>query len=189
MGCTNSKENTNSSFTTLDQENQQTITEQFRQWVTTHRSNLEEYSLNQIRSTTTAASLPDYQPILSKSFDLLTERSDIRTLQKLTKVLHKELPLASPKKISQTIDILQQTAEKLHQGEIHFDNDQQTNLSNGDVQTTSENKTNPNTSFEPGIALKDALERARISFYKVTTRERREEKRKEKQAKLASIPG
>ena len=84
----------------------------------------------------------------------------------------KKVSLASPKKVSHTIDVLQQTADKLHAGQIHFDDNNQppspkVTTINGQVSNASENHSiSPG---ESGSALKEALEKARISFYKVRT--------------------
>jgi len=134
MGCTSSKENTNPPPTTINDNNQQLINEQFRKWLKSNRPNADEYVLNDIISTTKQSNnIDDYRPIVSKALDLLSERSDIKTINKLNKLVQKEVSLASPKKVAHTIDILKQTAEKLRQGQIIFDNDQQQTTTNGEV--------------------------------------------------------
>jgi len=134
MGCTSSKENTNPPPTTINDNNQQLINEQFRKWLKSNRPNADEYVLNDIISTTKQSNnIDDYRPIVSKALDLLSERTDIKTINKLNKLVQKEVSLASPKKVAHTIDILKQTAEKLRQGQIIFDNDQQQTTTNGEV--------------------------------------------------------
>jgi hypothetical protein len=134
MGCTSSKENTNPPPTTITDNNQQLINENFRKWLKLNRPNADEYVLNDIISTAKQSNnIDDYRPIVSKALDLLSERSDIKTINKLNKLVQKEVSLASPKKVAHTIDILKQTAEKLRQGQIIFDNDQQQTTTNGEV--------------------------------------------------------
>jgi hypothetical protein len=166
MGCTNSKENTNPPPTTITDNNQQLlINDQFRTWLKLNRPKADEYVLNDIISTAKpTTNINEYRPIVTKALDLLSERTDIKTINKLNKLVQKEVSLASPKKVAHTIDILKQTADKLHHGQINFDNNQST-ASNGNLPNTSENKRM--SSGEPGTALKEALEKARISFYKV----------------------
>lgn len=162
MGCTNSKEHTNTSVSIRNQE----ITEQFRQYIKQNRTRLNDYLRHQLPSTTNH----DYDLLVSKSLDLIIEQNDLKNLQKLNKSLQKEFPNISPKKISQTIDILKQTADKLQQGQIHFDNDQVNQSS--DCKLTASPQPPPPlqssspTSIEPGIILKEALEKARVLFYK-----------------------
>jgi hypothetical protein len=134
MGCASSKENTNPPPTTITDNNQQLINENFRKWLKSNRPNADEYVLNDIISTAKQSNnIDDYRPIVSKALDLLSERSDIKTINKLNKLVQKEVSLASPKKVAHTIDILKQTAEKLRQGQIIFDNDQQQTTTNGEV--------------------------------------------------------
>lgn len=160
MGCTSSKENTNP----LVDQNDQLISEQFRQWLKTNRTQADQYILNEIHSTNN----PDeYQMVVRKAFDLLTERSDIKTLPKLHKLLQKELSLTSTNPISHTMEIFRQTAEKLRQGQIQFDKTRPPVPI--DSELTKSLETKGITSGEGGIALKEALEKARISFYKVNT--------------------
>jgi hypothetical protein len=134
MGCASSKENTNPPPTTITDNNQQLINENFRKWLKLNRPNADEYVLNDIISTAKQSNnIDDYRPIVSKALDLLSERTDIKTINKLNKLVQKEVSLASPKKVAHTIDILKQTAEKLRQGQIIFDNDQQQTTTNGEV--------------------------------------------------------
>ena len=60
----------------------------------------------------------DYSPIVNKALDLLAERHDIKSTNKLGKLVQKEISLASPKKVAHTIDVLKQTADKLRQWKI-----------------------------------------------------------------------
>jgi hypothetical protein len=167
MGCTSSKENTNPPPSIITDNNQQLINEHFRKWLKLNRPKADEYVLNGIISTTKqSTNIDDYRPIVTKALDLLSENSDIKTINKLNKLVQKEVSLASPKKVSRTIDILKQTAEKLRHESIIFDHDQP-QTTNGEVPKTSEKKHSQMSSGEPGIALKEALEKARILFYKV----------------------
>ncbi|CAF2958098.1 unnamed protein product [Rotaria sp. Silwood2] len=174
MGCTSSKENSNSSTTTtVSDNNQQLINDNFRTWLKSNRPKADEYVLNDIISTAQQQSndIDDYRTIVSKALDLLSEHHDIKTTNKLSKLVQKEISLASPKKIAHTIDVLKQTAEKLRHGQIILDNNQQqTRTTNDEIindTNKSENKHSQiSSSGEPGINLKEALEKARILFYK-----------------------
>ena len=176
MGCTSSKENTKP----LADPNEQFISEQFRKWLKTNRTQADQYILHEVlstdKSTTTTTSNPDdYRAIVSKAFDLLSERSDIKTIDKLRKLLQNELAVASPNQLTHTMEIFQQTAEKLRQGQIQLEKNIQSTTPttttpppttiDGQLTHTSENK--GITSGEAGVALKEALEKARILFYKV----------------------
>lgn len=136
MGCTSSKGNNDSSTTTVSDNNQQLINDQFRQWLKSNRPKADEYVLNNIISTASESDdINDYRTIVNKALDIVSERTDIKTANKLGKVVQKEISLASPKKVSRTIDVLKQTAEKLRNGQIALDNSQQQNgTSNGEVQ-------------------------------------------------------
>ncbi|CAF0923928.1 unnamed protein product [Adineta steineri] len=174
MGCTNSKENTNPpTTTTITDNSQQLINDHFRKWLKSNRPKADEYVLNDILSTTQQPNdIDDYRPIVRKALDILSERNDIKTTNKLTKLVQKEVSLASPKKVARTIDVLKQTAEKLRQGQLQLDNSQEkttTTNSNGEITNNTkagDNKHGQLSSTEPGIVLKEALEKARISFYK-----------------------
>ncbi|CAF1174384.1 unnamed protein product [Rotaria sordida] len=174
MGCTNSKENSNlSTITTISNNNQQLINDHFRTWLKSNRPKIDEYVLNNIISTVQQYSndINDYRTIVNKTIDLISERHDIKTINKLNKIVQKEISLVSPKKITYTIDILKQIAEKLQHGQIILDNNQQqTIITNGEITNDtniSENKHGQiSSSGEPGINLKEALEKARILFYK-----------------------
>ncbi|CAF3573188.1 unnamed protein product [Rotaria sp. Silwood1] len=175
MGCTSSKENSNSSTTTtaISDNNQQLINDHFRTWLKSNRPKADEYVLNDIISTVQQQSndIDDYRTIVSKTLDLISERHDIKTTNKLSKLVQKEISLASPKKIAYTIDVLKQTAEKLRHGQMILDNNQQQPITtNGEITNDtniSENKHSQIlSSAEPGINLKEALEKARILFYK-----------------------
>jgi hypothetical protein len=135
MGCTSSKETTNPPTSTITDNNQQLINDHFRKWLKSNRPKADEYILNDIISTTQQTNnIEDYRPIVRKALDLLSERHDIKTTNKLNKLLQKEVSLASPKNIARTIDVLKQTAEKLRQGQILLDSDQQTTTTiNGEV--------------------------------------------------------
>ncbi|CAF1262702.1 unnamed protein product [Rotaria sp. Silwood1] len=177
MGCTSShqtgttKENTNLTSTAIIDDGQQLINDHFRKWLKTNRPKADEYVLNDVLLTAQPSNeVEDYKIIVGKALDLLSERHDIKSTNKLGKLVQKEITLASPKKVAHTIDILKQTAEKLRNGNIQLDLEQQTT-------TTIANETTNDTSIpetqhiqvssgEPGIALKEALEKARILFYK-----------------------
>jgi hypothetical protein len=135
MGCTSSKETTNPPTSTITDNSQQLINDHFRKWLKSNRPKADEYILNDIISTTQQTNnIDDYRPIVRKALDLLSERHDIKTTNKLNKLLQKEVSLASPKNIARTIDVLKQTAEKLRQGQILLDSDQQTTTTiNGEV--------------------------------------------------------
>jgi len=135
MGCTSSKETTNPPTSTITDNSQQLINDHFRKWLKSNRPKADEYILNDIISTTQQTNnIEDYRPIVRKALDLLSERHDIKTTNKLNKLLQKEVSLASPKNIARTIDVLKQTAEKLRQGQILLDSDQQTTTTiNGEV--------------------------------------------------------
>jgi hypothetical protein len=135
MGCTSSKETTNPPTSTITDNSQQLINDHFRKWLKSNRPKADEYILNDIISTTQQTNnIDDYRPIVRKALDLLSERHDIKTTNKLNKLLQKEVSFASPKNIARTIDVLKQTAEKLRQGQILLDSDQQTTTTiNGEV--------------------------------------------------------
>jgi hypothetical protein len=132
MGCTNSKENTNPPTTTITDDGQQLINDHFRKWLRSNRPKADEYILNDVISPGQAPDeINDYRTIVNKALDLLSERHDIKTTHKLSKLVQKEVSLASPKKVAYTIDILKQTAEKLHHGQIVLDDNQHS--TNGNV--------------------------------------------------------
>ncbi|CAF4296481.1 unnamed protein product [Rotaria socialis] len=171
MGCTSSKGNTNSPTTTESDSDQQLINDQFRQWLKSNRPKADEYVLNDVFSTVQQSDdINDYRIIVTKALDLLSERHDIKTANKLGKIVQKEVSLASATKVAHTIDVLKQTAEKLRHGQILLDNcQQQSTTTNGDAKTDAnafQQKSGQLSSGEPGINLKEALEKARILFYK-----------------------
>jgi hypothetical protein len=133
MGCTNSKENTNPPTTTITDDGQQLINDHFRKWLRSNRPKADEYILNDVISPGQAPDeINDYRTIVNKALDLLSERHDIKTTHKLSKLVQKEVSLASPKKVAHTINILKQTADKLRQGQISFGDGQQA-TTNGEV--------------------------------------------------------
>ncbi|CAF1173577.1 unnamed protein product [Rotaria sordida] len=184
MGCTSSKqtgttkENTNLTPTTIIDDGQQLINDHFRKWLKTNRPKADEYVLNDVLLTAQPSNeAEDYKVIVGKALDLLSERHDIKSTNKLGKLVQKEITLASPKKVAHTIDVLKQTAEKLRNGNIQLDLEEQqatitttttTTPTNGITNGTNipENQHIQVSSGEPGIALKEALEKARILFYK-----------------------
>lgn len=126
MGCTNSKENTNSSTNkSIEDDQQQLLNEHFRHWIKTNRTQAEQIVLNEIHSSennkTDDNQIEHYRPIVRKALDLVCERQDIKTSQKLGKLIQKDLSDAPPKKVSHTIDVLKQTAEKLRDGKISLE--------------------------------------------------------------------
>lgn len=132
MGCTSSnqtgttKENTNSPPTTIAGDGQQLINDQFRTWLKTNRPKADEYVLNDVLSTAQPSNeAEDYKTIVSKALDLLADRRDIKSTNKLGKLVQKEITLASPRKVAHTIDILKQTADKLRNGNIQLDIEEQ----------------------------------------------------------------
>ena len=135
MGCTNSKEKLKSPRATATDNNQQLINDHFRKWIEFNRLKANEYVLNEIISTAEEPNdIDDYRTIMNKALDLLIERHDLNTIDKLSKLVQEEVSLVVPKKISHTMDILKQTAEKLHHGKIIFDNyQQQTITTNAEV--------------------------------------------------------
>ncbi|CAF1927643.1 unnamed protein product [Rotaria magnacalcarata] len=171
MGCTSSKGNTNSPTTAESDSDQQLINDQFRQWLKSNRPKVDEYVLNDVFSTAQQSDdINDYRTIVTKALDLLSERHDIKTTNKLGKIVQKEVSLASAKQVAHTIHVLKQTAEKLRNGQILLDNCQQDSTTTNDETKTDANafqqKSGQLSSGEPGINLKEALEKARILFYK-----------------------
>ncbi|CAF0729194.1 unnamed protein product [Adineta steineri] len=174
MGCTSShqtgttKDNTISVPTPITDDGHQLITDHFRKWLKTNRPKADEYVLNDVLSTAQPSNeAEDYKTIVGKALDLLAERHDIKSTNKLGKLVQKEITLASPKKVAHTITILKQTADKLRSGNIQLEAEQQLATeehTNGT--STLETKVIQVSSGEPGIALKEALEKARILFYK-----------------------
>ncbi|CAF4677504.1 unnamed protein product, partial [Rotaria socialis] len=177
MGCTSSnqtgttKETANAAPTTISDDGQQLINDHFRTWLKTNRPKADEYVLHDVLSTAQPSNeVEDYKSIVSKALDLLSDRHDIKSTNKLGKLVQKEIALASPKKVAHTIDILKQTADKLRNGNIQLDIEEQAKPSTP-VETIIESAVLENQhtqvlSGEPGIALKEALEKARVLFYK-----------------------
>jgi hypothetical protein len=135
MGCTSSnqtgttKDNTNLVPTTIPNDGQQLINDHFRKWLKTNRPKADEYVLNDVLSTAQPSNeAEDYKAIVSKALDLLADRHDIKSTNKLGKLVQKEITLASPKKVAHTINILKQTADKLRNGNIQLEIEQQTTI-------------------------------------------------------------
>ncbi|CAF0755082.1 unnamed protein product [Didymodactylos carnosus] len=191
MGCTGTKNEIKHESNLIDkkhQDGEEIINDGFRKWLKSNRPRADDYVLRDIllsqqTSTQTIESIEDdYRTIVAKALDLISNRNDIKSITKLTKVLQKEISTASPKKVNQTLDILKQTADKLRDGKIVLDgNGQQTITLNGEVVTNTTPTKEPlketkiqsssqhgftSTSTEPGIGLREALETARIYFYK-----------------------
>lgn len=182
MGCTSSnqtgisKETTNAAPTTLTHDGQQLIPEHFRKWLKTNRPKADEYVLHDVLSTAPPSNeVEDYRSIVGKALDLLAERQDIKSTTKLGKLMQKEISMASPKKVAHTIHILQQTADKLRDGQLQLDNEASpvtpaNSIVDGEGKSNpaaAESKLTRGLSGEPGIGLRDALEKARVLFYKV----------------------
>jgi len=132
MGCTSSnqtgttKDNTNLVPTTITNDGQQLINDHFRKWLKTNRPKADEYVLNDVLSTAQPSNeAEDYKAIVSKALDLLADRHDIKSTNKLGKLVQKEITLASPRKVAHTINILKQTADKLRNGNIQLEIEQQ----------------------------------------------------------------
>ncbi len=132
MGCTSSnqtgtiKDNTNSVPPTITNDGQQLINDHFRKWLKKNRPKADEYVLNDVLLTAQPSNeVEDYKTIVSKALDLLAERHDIKSANKLGKLVQKEIILASPKKVAHTIDVLKQTADKLRNGNIQLEIEQQ----------------------------------------------------------------
>jgi len=186
MGCTSSnqtavaKDNTRPVPTT-SHDGQQLIPDHFRKWLKTNRPKADEFVLNDVLSTAPPSNeAEDYRNIVGKALDLLADRHDIKSTNKLGKLLQKEISLASPKKVAHTVQILKQTADKLRDGQIQLEpegvaavetTDEAAGATATDQATTAEataadSKTTKVLSGEPGIPLRDALDKARVLFYK-----------------------
>lgn len=154
MGCTSSKATRHP----LNQQ-EQIIPEHFRQWIETNRPEADELLLKQIRTNqlNDLQSQEDYQTISRKIIDLLIQRPDIKTTQKLTKTLQKELPTIPLKTIEQTVEHLEKT----------FQTTKDLTTTATTTNKIDENHVEQILPGSPGKALKDALETARILFYKV----------------------
>ena len=137
MGCTNSnqtgttKENPNSPPAIIAEDGQRLINEHFQKWLKINRPKADEHVLNDVLLTAQPSNeVEDYRAIIGKALDLLTEHYDIRSTNKLGKLIQKEIALASPKKVAHTIDVLRQTADKLRHGNIHLDIEQHPTTNN-----------------------------------------------------------
>jgi hypothetical protein len=133
MGCTSSnrtgttKENAPlAAPATITENSQQLINDHFRKWLKTNRPKADEYVLNDVLLTAQPSNeAEDYKTIVSKALDLLADRHDIKSTNKLGKLVQKEISLASPKKVAHTINVLKQTADKLRDGELRLETEQQ----------------------------------------------------------------
>jgi hypothetical protein len=137
MGCTSSnqtgttKGNNNLPPATITDDVQHLINDHFRKWLKTNRPQADEYVLNDVLLTAQPSNeAEDYKTIVGKALDLLAERHDIKSTTKLGKLVQKEISLASPKKVAHTIDVLKQTADKLRNGNIKFETEQQITINN-----------------------------------------------------------
>jgi len=132
MGCTSSnqtgttKQNPTLAPATITDDGHQLINDQFRKWLKTNRPKADEYVLNDVLLTAQPSNeVEDYKTIVNKALDLLAERHDIKSTNKLGKLVQKEITLASPKKVAHTISVLKQTADKLRSGNIQLELEQQ----------------------------------------------------------------
>ena len=130
MGCTSSnrsaitKEHVGLPPATLTEDGQQLINDHFRKWLKTNRPEADEYVLNDVLLTAPPANeTDDYRTIIGKALDLLADRQDIKSTNKLGRLVQKEIVLASPKKVAHTIHVLKQTAEKLRHGHWQLEHD------------------------------------------------------------------
>lgn len=132
MGCTSSSQSGSGKAVTglapatlAADDGQQLVNDQFRKWLKTNRPQADEYVLHDVLSTAQPANEEeDYKTIVSKALDLLADRQDIKSTNKLGKLVQKEVTLASPKKVAHTINVLKQTADKLRTGNIQLDSEQ-----------------------------------------------------------------
>lgn len=145
MGCTSSnqtgttKENIHLTPTTITADGHHLINDQFRKWLKTNRPKADEYVLNDVLLTAPPPNeVEEYKTIVNKALDLLAERHDIKSTNKLGKLLQKEISLASPKKVAHTIDILKQTADRLKQGNIQLDIGEQQQITTEQVNFLSD---------------------------------------------------
>lgn len=132
MGCTSSNqvEATKQTITTIpatiSEDGLQLVNDQFRKWLKINRPKADEYVLNDVLSTAPPSNeVEDYKTIVSKALDLLAERHDIKSTNKLGKLVQKEIALASPRKVAHTLDVLKQTADKLRSGNIQLETTEQ----------------------------------------------------------------
>lgn len=145
MGCTSSnhtettKQNPTLIPPTINDGSHQLITDNFRKWLKTNRPKADEYVLNDVLSTAPPPNeVEDYKTIVSKALDLLADRHDIKSTNKLGKLVQKEITLASPKKVAHTLDILKQTADKLRSGNIQLEAEQQQQQQQQQLTSTNE---------------------------------------------------
>jgi hypothetical protein len=143
MGCTSSnqtqttKPNPNSAPVPIAGDGQQLVNDRFRKWLKTNRPQADEYVLNDVLSSAPPPNeVEDYKTIVSKALDLLADRHDIKSTNKLGKLVQKEITLASPKKVAHTIDVLKQTADKLRNGNIQLENEQLQSNANDEVKSS-----------------------------------------------------
>ena len=147
MGCTSSKATRHPRHS---HQEEQIIPEQCRQWIESNRTQADALLLEKIQPN--HGNDDDDRTICRKIVELLLQRPEMKTTQKLTKALHKELPTLPLKTIERTVDRLKDAF---------------------DTPNRRVNETKEKTAAEdilpvpPGIVLKDALETARILFYKV----------------------
>ena len=154
MGCTSSKTTSNLPTSPSPHDEQLLISESFRQWLPSNRVQAEAELLSSLGGDTT-----DQRTLLSKALDLLLEHPEIRTTNKFKKLIQKEVKSASNKQVTQIIETLKQRDEQ--------STDHRQVKQTERKQINSENEEKLVSSSSPGISLKEALETARISFYKV----------------------
>ena len=186
MGCTSSnhtaisKDQANPVSRPINDDSQHLIPDHFRKWLKINRPKADEYLLNDVLSTAPISNeAEDYRNIVGKALDLLADRHDIKSTNKLGKIIQKEIVMASPKKVAHTVSVLKQTAEKLRGGELQFETDASVDAKDSAEPKTQEASGEDLVRGEPGIGLRDALDKARVLFYKVIIVENRVEMREE----------
>jgi hypothetical protein len=154
MGCTSSTATPNLPTSPSPHDEQLLISESFRQWLQANRVQAEEELHSSLGGSDT-----NQRTLLSKALDLLLEHPEVRTANKFKKLVQKEVKSASNKQVTQIIDTLKQRSEQ--------PNDNRQVKQSDKRQINSDNDEKLASSSSPGISLKEALETARISFYKV----------------------
>lgn len=151
MGCTSSKTTSNLPTSPSPHDEQLLISESFRQWLQSDRVQAEGELLSSLGG--------EQRTLLSKALDLLLEHPEIRTTNKFKKLIQKEVKSASNKQVTQIVETLKRRDEQA--------SDHQQVKQTERKPINSDNEEKLVSSSSPGISLKEALETARISFYKV----------------------
>ena len=154
MGCTSSNQAATTKQTittipaTISDDGQPLVNDQFRKWLKTNRPKADEYVLNDVLiSAPPSNEVEDYRTIVGKALDLLAERHDIKSTNKLGKLVQKEIVLASPKKVAHTLDVLKQTADKLRSGNIQLEITEAQQQQQQQQQTTNQDEVNVNSKY------------------------------------------